>query len=295
MVTVSNNKWQKYLAVTIVVIAIIGLGKLMWLDQIYLKPQNVFWGMINQNLQTGSITKTVVQKNNDLQSIQQVTSIQYKSEIYARTVVTIQDKTKGNESLIITDTYGTPTQDFLKYKTIKSAGNNTPKNVEGVWSVNTASSQQQVQILSDAILSSPLIFGYLNSNKRTDLINQMHFNSVFNIDYSAVNKNDKVDGKKAYSYKLTIDLAKYMSVYRNYLSMIGQGNLAGQLGQPQAGATYKATLYVNALNRQPLRLVPEGVTTGEGFSNIDSNNITKPPKDAKLSILQLQNRLSNQP
>jgi hypothetical protein len=77
--------------------------------------------------------------------------------------------------------------------------------------------------------------------------------------------------------------------------MIGQGNLASQLGQPQEGATYQATLYINAVNRQPLRLVPQGATTGEDFSNIDSNNVAKPPKDAKITISELQKRLASQP
>jgi hypothetical protein len=261
--------------------------------QVYLKPQNVFWGMINQNLQTAAVTKTTSQTSGS-QNFTQVTDLQFKSQLVAHTTVTIKDKTPGNTSSIVTETFGTPTKDYLRYNEIKSTTSNPPKNAVGVWATSKTTAAQPGQILSSALLSSPMIFGYLSAQQRADIINQLHDHNVFNINFAATGTNEKVNGKKAYAYKITINVANYLQVFRSYLAMINQQNLALQIGQPNEGTAYKATLLVNPISRQPLRLTPDGSTVSEQYSNFDIATQLQLPTNVKLSILQLQQRLARQ-
>lgn len=289
----NQNRWQQIAATVIATLVVIILICYFWCSQVYLKPQNVFWGMINQDLQTTAVTKTTSQTSSN-QNFMQVTDLQFKDKLVAHTTVTIKDKTPGKSSSIITETFGTPTQDYLRYNEIKLTTSNPSKNAVGVWAATKTSTNQPGQILSSALLSSPMIFGYLNANQRADIIRQLHDHNVFNINFAATNTNEKVNGKKAYAYKITINVANYLQVFRALLAMIDQQNLALQIGQPNEGTVYKATLLVNPISRQPLRLTPDGSTVSEQYSNFDIAAQLQLPTHVKLSILQLQQRLVKQ-
>ena len=290
-----QDKWQKIIATAVVALILLGVGKWLYYDAVYLKPETVFWSCMNQNLQTGSVTITSNLSSDASQTVVQVANMQFKASLYAQTTVTIEDKTAGKQSLVITDTFGTPTQDYLMYRQIKTPDSNVPSGVVGVWAASSTKENGQSQVLSDAILASPIMFGYLDSSQRAKLIDQMRTNKVFTVDFNATKKGVKVNGKNTYAYAVTIDMQKYIAVYKNYLAMIGQTALGNQLGQAQVGDSYKATLYIAPVSRQPLRLLPEGSKNGQDFSNFGNNNFGQPPKNVELTISQLQSRITGQP
>jgi hypothetical protein len=180
------------------------------------------------------------------------------------------------------------------YKQIKTPEDNIPEGVVGVWAVNSNIGSSQPQVLSDALLASPVVFGYLNSEKRAKLVKQLRDNRVYVVDFNNVDKNEKIGNKRVYSYSVTINMQSYMAVFKNYLTMIGQESIASQLGEPKASNTYKATISVDPYSRQTIRSIPQGVTRGEVFSNFDSNDFGKPPENIKMTVSQLQRKLTGQ-
>jgi hypothetical protein len=283
---------QQIIAIAITVLAVIMLGLWLLYTEIYLKPSTVFWSTINQNLQTGYISKTVTQTTGT-QTLTEATNIQFKGSLIAHTTLILTNKSGLSTSSVITETYGTDKQDFLRYTEIKSSTSANPKNTINVWAVNNKNNQQIIEILSDALMSSPLMYGYLSSSQRADIINQMHDHNVFTINFANTSTNVKYDGKRIYTYDVAINLQSYVQVFRAYLQDLGQSNLALQIGQPAAGSTYKATLYINPASRQILKMVPDGSSISEIYSNQDINAQTKLPVNVKLSITELKQRLTD--
>ncbi len=289
MVKKQKITWQQYIAVAIAVIAVLFFGGWYFFNQVYLKPENVFWSMLDRNLKTGSITKTY-QESSDTGSYELVTKLQLKGQLASQTAVTIKDV----DSTYVTDTIGTPTQDYLRYSQISSAVAPATQNGINVWAVNAASDTQPAQVFLNELLSSPMIFGYLNHNQRTDIIKQMRNNSVFDVDFSSVNTTATVGNKKVYSYDVTINLAGYLPIYQTYLRAMGQNDIADQIGSAAPGSTLSVKLFVEPASRHLLQLTMNSNDQTVTFSNFDTTATIELPKDANLSIEELQALISEQ-
>ena len=278
-------------AIVIAALLLIFLGFWFWYTNVYLKPSNVFWSTMNQNLQTGSITETENESASG-QTMTQISDILYKGSLIAHTTVTLNDKTTSGTSTIITETYGTPGQDYLRYPKITSTDNSVPKGVVGMWATSIKSKGQPIEILSDALTATPLMFGYLSTSARADIINQLHDHNVFNLNFGSTITNAKYDGHRVYAYDVTLNLQNYIQVFRSYLDYMGQSTLALSIPQPSTSATYKMTLYINPVSRQIMKMVPDGSSVQEIFTNQDVNTNIKLPGSVKLTINQLRNRLT---
>jgi hypothetical protein len=284
--------WQQYIAVAIAVIAVLFFGGWYFLNQVYLKPEAVFWGAMDRNLQTGSITKTY-SEGNELQSYGLVTKLQFKGQLASQTTVVVKDETVGASSVVVTNTVGTPTQDFLKYSQISSETVEIPQSAINVWGVNTASDTQTVQVFLNELTSSPLLFGYLNHNQRSELIKAMRDNQAFEVDFASTDTTKEFAGKKVYSYDVTINLANYLPIYRTYLRMMGQAQLADQIGTSAPDATLALTLLIEPMSRHLMQVTIADNGGTMTFSNHDASQQIALPTDVKLSIDELQTLLSN--
>lgn len=279
--------WQQYIAAVISLIAILIFGGWYYCQQVYLKPQNVFWATIDKSLQTASVTESICQAN-EVQSFAQTTRLQFKGELASQTVVKINNSTPGATSTIETEIIGTPTTDYLRYNQLDSETTPAPENAVGVWAANQVSDTQRVDILSNDLLATPLIFGYLNHNQRGELIKLMKETQVFDIDFSAVDTTAQFEGKKAYSYDVSISLVGYITILQKYLQMINQNELAEQVGMSSADITIDATLIINPISRQIRQLTLSDYDTTVTFSNYDLSQMIQIPTDVQLKIDELQ-------
>jgi hypothetical protein len=288
-----KTTWQQYIAVIIAVIVVIVFGGWYYCNKVYLKPENVFWATMDRNLQTGSITKAY-SEGNELQSYGLVTKLQFKGQLASQTTVVVKDETAGASSTVITNTVGTPTQDFLKYSQITSETAEVPQSAIGVWAVNTANDTQTAQVFLNELTSSPLLFGYLNHNQRSELIKAMRDNQAFEVDFASTDTTKEFNGKKVYSYDVTINLANYLPIYQTYLRMMGQAQLADQIGTSAPDATLAVTLLIEPVSRHLMQITIADNGGTLTFSNQDASQLIELPTDAQLSIDDLQLLLSGQ-
>lgn len=259
----------------------------VWYYNGYLKPSNVFWGTIQNNLKVDYITRTSSRIDGN-QKLTQVTDLQLTPVLIARSTVKLED-TKTNER-VVTETIGTANADFLRY--VEIASNNSEgadKSAVGMWAKRDVAKGEQPQVLTDALLGSVLMFGDLNVSQRKDIISQLQSTNAITR-YNLVGKKT-VDGRKIYSFDVSIDLDAYSKVYANYLKMLGQDTLAAQIGQQQSGAAYDFILDINATSRVPSKLTVGDGADAETFTNVGSGPRFVAPQ-ATLTIAELQAKLT---
>lgn len=285
-----SNNLQNVLAATILIIAGFTYIGFSYFNQIYKNPQTVFWGMINQNLQTASYQKTSKTDYGQQQYVQE-TTMQFKANLVSDSVVTISEKTENNKSSkVITQAIGTTKADFIRYKEITREGKTENPNIINVWAINTKEvSGQEPGLLTDALLSTPLMFGYLNSANRQQLVNQLKSTNAFSIDFNKTDKNYNYQNSRFYAYDVTINMKQYLQAYKLYLNKIGQNMLAENLGSDLTDSSYQAKVIVNPVSYQPVALI-----AGSGqdeFSNFDINNQIVAPNNIKKTFEELKSEL----
>jgi hypothetical protein len=273
--------------VAIAVIVAASLLFWVWYNQSYLKPANVFWGTIRNNLSVNYVTRSS-HKEEGSQKLTQVNDLQFTPKLIARSTVKLED-TNTNEK-VITETIGTSTTDYLRYVEITSKkSTNTNTSAIGQWAKREAGKGEQPQILADSLLGSVLMFGDLSSKQQGQIMSQLKSTNSFQ-KYDLIAKHT-VGGRTIYTYKVSINLDTYSKIYANYLIMLGQDKLAAQIGQQQSGAMYDFTLDINAGSRVPSALSVAGNQDTEAFSNVGSGPRFVAPK-ATLTIAELQAKLS---
>lgn len=274
-----------------VAVALIVAGCLLfwfWYNQSYLKPANVFWGTVNNNLAVDYITRTST-KSEGAQKLMQVTDLQFTPKLIARSTVKLEN-TETNER-VVTETIGTSTTDYLRYAEIKSnkSSVNADKSLIGAWAKREAGKGEQPQILADALMGSVLMFGNLSSSQQSQIISQLKSTNAFQ-KYDLVSKNNE-NGRLIYTYNVSINLDAYSKIYANYLIMLGEDKLAAQIGQQQSGATYDFILQINAGSRVPTKLGVADSQDTEIFTNVGSGPRFIAPTTT-LTIAELQAKLS---
>lgn len=277
------------LIVAIIVVGIFYAG-LIYFDQVHKKPENVFWGMMSQNLQTGALSRS----NEQIvpgQSLKQVTQMQFKSQIIVKNSVVLTSEKDGEKQVIANEAIGTENADFLRYTAIPANNGKLPENVINVWSIQTEeNSGQNPSILADNILSTPLMFGYLNSAKRSEIINELKNTNAITVDYSKTDLNAKFEDKTVYSFEVMLNLDSYINAYKIYLKAIGQSQLADELGSPDPGSTYPLTIFVNPVSYQPVKV--EVGASSEVMYNFNINNQIQIPENVTTTITEIKNRIS---
>jgi|GEM_PF-6037924 len=288
MAKLKKMDWRQAVAILIVIVSVLAFAKWYWYSQYYMIPKNVFWGAIDQNFQTGYITKIVKQQSGQQVMIKQ-DNLQFRGSLLANSIVTLQNNSPNNKSLVVTQTIGTTMADYLKYDQID--GNNKNKAVN-VWAVGNNSKGEQPRILNDALVSSPIMFGYLNTQKRQELIKNLRSQKVFDVDFGKTDTKYKIDGRRVYAFDVNIKLSSYIKIYSQYLKDMGQDSLAQQMSNAAIGGTLKATIYINPASRQMVRMQPKNSDIYESYSNFGLSRLVEPPKNVKLSIARLQQELA---
>lgn len=286
------NRKQQLFAIAISVLAVVVFAGWYYFDQVYFKSENVFWSAINQNLQTSSVLKSISQSN-DSQSLNQLTRMQFKGQLATEITVTIETKTETTSSRIVSKTIGTATHDYLKYDEITSPTRQVP-GVTGKWASSNIENGDQIDVLQSELLASPIFFGYFNHFQRNDLINKMKTDNVFEIDFNETNKNSSFNGKKVYIFSGHINLSTYTDVFRQYLILLGQNQLADQIASPGANSLLSFKLYVDPISRQTKQLMLGDESRAEQYLNYDNNQPIDIPTNVSIKIEDLQNILLTQ-
>jgi hypothetical protein len=226
-------------------------GVILWYKQIYTNPQNVFWGMVGNNLSTPSITKEISQNSANASSSEN-TQLAFTPSPIVRDIKDISTQNSANNSRIKIESIGTPTDTYQHYVLIdqtSKTGKAKPdySKVYSLWLKNSGGHQPDAQLFNNIIYSA-LLFGNLPPVQRDQTENYVR--KAYNVDFSNV-KKESIAGRKTYTYNVKLGLRNYAQAANFYASILGLPN-AGRINAQNYKPTDEVSLRfsVDVLSRQ---------------------------------------------
>lgn len=252
-------------------------------------PDRVFWGMVNENLQTSSYTRHTYQKNG-AQSVDQVfqTATSPQNTVFSKTVFT---QTGVDSATAVTENIGTPTSDYVRYTSVDTAQKQDFSNVIGVWGkTENESGQTQGQIYNQSVLGVVPI-GNLTSAQRRELIKIMHDKKAY--EYRIVETTHSFPFyRPTHKMAVTVNPVGYISALKQYAEYVGLNHLKDVNPDEYAQAAKLAfTVSIDGWTHQ---MTQTNQGSGGKVEIISGQNMKKSlptvPKDA-ISVDELQAKL----
>ncbi len=209
--------------VIVLSVAVVALAGAWWFAS-YNTPMRAFNDMLSTNLATPSVTR-VVQQGNDQLKVAQYTQLQMGAQPVAHALTIFSQ----NGGVIATEEISNRTSDFVRYQkivaTAKSAEGKAidTSSVVGKWAKLEANSSLGTTVTSglfDQTLVGVVPIANLSVDRREALLKFMDDNDVFSYDPAKV-QTVTVDGRKAYSYAVSISPAPYVKMMQNFSKLVG--------------------------------------------------------------------------
>ncbi len=270
----------------------------VWWNFIYQSPRNVFWGAMENNLQTSSVTKhTSVTQNG--QGLDQYIRLQLGSTNAAQWLVTL----KQINSNVVTESIGTPTTGYVRYVKADTSQKRTDgtaydfNNVINVWAKADASSEQTLkQLFSQTVLDIGTVptppIANLPKEQRDNLLQFMKDQKVFAPDIKTMQRK-KIDGREVCIYDVEVNLSAYLRMMQSFARNIGLKDLeSADPTQFQSEAPIKMKLTIDAAGRYLNDLNYSDQNFKQEYSGY---GIVKPViiPNKTISVTELQSRLQS--
>ncbi len=201
----------------------------IWWGKVSTNPSRVFWGTINQSLETTGVAVQATQNSGATTADQ---TVQYSLGVNESSAVTTL--TQGTTT-VVDETYGTPTADYTRYldvKTNQKSASGKPldfSSVTGVWakSDGSAAAGKRTVILSQAALGTGLPLGGvavpiadLTPKLRAQLVDQIRSQNVYQVAFDKVQKTHK-NGRLQYVYSASVQPILYASMMKSFAKVVG--------------------------------------------------------------------------
>jgi hypothetical protein len=254
------------------------VGGIFWYKQIYTDPERVFWGMVNNNLSTISLSKDISQNGTNASS-QEYTMLAFSPSPAVRDIKEVSSKNANTSSTIKIESIGTPADTYQHYVLIKQSSKTGKKSpdyskVYSLWLKNSGSNQHETQLFSNAIYSA-MLFGNLQLSQRNQTVG--YLKDAYHVDFTQV-KKESVNGRKTYSYNVKLGLRNYAKAANFYAKTLGLPN-SGQINPNNYKPTEEVSLVFNidVLSRQArsIQYLSSGAT--EKYSTYGVVPNFKPP------------------
>lgn len=204
-----------------VALALVGLA---WWVFVYSDPTIAFDDMLANNLATPGVTRVLEQGSGQLK-IAQYTQLQLGAQPTAHALTTFTQ----NGGVIATEQVSTQTDDYVRYqKIVATAKTADGKPVDvgsviGKWAKLEKGSSFGSSVTSG--LFEQTLFGVmpvanLDPAARKDLLHYIDTSGVFSYDPTKVKTVD-VQGRKAYSYDVSIKPAPYIKMMQEFGKLVG--------------------------------------------------------------------------
>jgi hypothetical protein len=227
------------------------VGGIFWYKQVYSSPENVFWGMINNNLSTYSITKEISQSGTSATN-KEDTQLGFSPSPVVRDIKDISTQNSANSSRIKIESIGTPTDTYQHYVLIDQSSKSGKKKpdysrIYSMWLKNSGSNQRDTQLF-DNIVYSALLFGNLPPTQRNDTVN--YIRNAYHVDFAHVAKNTS-GGRRTYTYNVKLGLRSFAQAANFYSKTLGlpkTGQIKAENYKPTEEVALK--IKVDVLSRQ---------------------------------------------
>lgn len=277
------------IAAVIVLITSVGT----WWQYVYNSPDRIFWGMVDNSLQTTSFTRTATQGDGQ-QKIVQVTQTNTTPTQLSNSKSTI---TQPN-ALVVTESIGTPSADYVRYSDIKT----TQKTADGkdidfskikdIWGKSDAygSNATNGQLFNESILSV-IPFGNLNASQRRALVAEMKKSNV----YVFVQKGSQRHGlRTTYDYTVQINPVPYIGVLKQFAKDMGLTQLdAVDPSQYQQTQVVTVDIKVDNVSHELTELSYNKGARVEKLSGYGNLHTLQQPPTKSISVQELQYRLQS--
>lgn len=274
-------------------IGIIAILLFSWLGKAA-DPQQVFWGALSNSLSVAGVTIETAQKVGS-QSERQFTQVGFGAHPRVRSLIVLQE---GN-STVKTEDLITPTAEYTRYDSIQTnhkTKTGKPINfssILGVWARTTTAPQNAglvPPVYGQVLLGLSLPFGDLDVAHRSQLLEQLKENQVYNTAFPAA-KKQQFRGRLVYVYKVSIQPLLYIQYLKSYaadvdLHQLDSVNPNSYGGQPAISMTWTVDAHAEELVRADYG--GGRVETYSGFGI----PVTTPIPAHPISAVQLQQRLS---
>lgn len=289
------NKGSLSRALILSAIVILVVAVWFWWCNVYEGQQSVFWGMINNNLATSSIGRHVVQQNQG-QTLEQDIQLYFGGINGSHSFITLSQDNNGAKTTVKSETIGTPTADYSRYTSIKTAQRNSKNQVVNtsglinIWAKTgqLAGAPNTGQYFNQAIFTI-VPYGNFDAGTRQQLVKFIRDNKVYSL---TTVKNTKVNGKAAYIYTVNVRAAAYIATMAEYVKALGLGDLGLDAEQYQNSPALQVQFTVAKTSRQLLAInYPASQQEETFYSQGLEGYLPVPSKTIPLS--ELQTRIQN--
>lgn len=213
---------RTFLIISAALIIAVSLAALfiLWFNKVYADPENVFWGMVSNNLTTQGVTKSFSRADAGGRQIE-YTQLSLNPEPAARSVKVLDVKDEAGQSIKLTiEAILTPEAEYQHYTNIERPGAGSSGNYSAIYNMwlkaSTAENGRSAGF--DNAFFGVLFFGNFDRNERQIITDKLK--AAYQVDFKTASKKI-INGRRTYTYKATISLREYTKAVVEYAKLLG--------------------------------------------------------------------------
>ncbi|HEX3568873.1 MAG TPA: hypothetical protein VHT70_04345 [Candidatus Saccharimonadales bacterium] len=271
----------------------------LWWGKVSVDPHRVWNDMVRQSISTQGVTMHATQTSNG-QTVDQYEQFQLGAGANLSHGITTL---KQGTTTVHTETIGTTSTDYSRYTGIQTSqkGSNGKaldfSKVLNVWSQAPAGKSNQAAYLSQAVLgvslplgSIPVPIGNVGASQRSDLLQEITNDQVYDVNYSSV-KKQRQNGRLVYVYSVKLQPVTYVRLMQNFAKAVGLHDLDAIDPNSYSGSQpFTVSVTVDAHAKQIVNVTYQGAHYQETYSSYDVP-VTTPVPAGAISSDELQKRL----
>jgi hypothetical protein len=274
--------------VAVVLLALLA-GSVVWYKNIYSDPRRVFDAMLENSLRTASVTKQVIQSE-DSQSLDQRLRLQ-NGENHTVQGVTDLRQTGLASAEVVTESIGTPTADFVRYRSIhtdqksEDGGELDFSKVLNVWGRTEAAQETSGELYNETVLGV-IPIGNLPTAERKKLLDLARELEVYKVEYARVQRT-VTNGRPTYEYTVKVLPEAYVTFLKAYADAVGLTHLRNVRAADYENATpLEFKVSVDVYSRR-LSSISYASGRSENYLNYGQRVDVDIPKDS-VTVEELQ-------
>lgn len=277
--------------VTIAALVIIGtLG--LWCYHNSTNQDRVFWGMVNDSMRTSAYTRHTQQKSG-AQSVDQilVTATSPQHRLFSDSLFV---QTGVDSAEAVTENIGTPTSDYVRYTSIKTAQNLDFRGVLNVWGVSNGQTSGETtgQLYNQAVLGV-IPIGNLTAAQRREIVKIMQEKDAYS--YKLVEtKRSLPFGRPTHTFQVTVNPVGYISALKQFADYVGLNHL--KQVNPEEYAEAQKLAFIVSVDGWTHQMVATSQSAGGKTEAISGRNLKKQlpeaPRDT-IPVDELQLKLQS--
>jgi hypothetical protein len=226
MITFLRAQRTRIFWVAVILITIL-FGLNAWYKSIYSDPRTVFNAMLENSLRTESVTKEVVQ-NSEGQTLKQTIRLQTGASHQAQSMTDLSQQGIASAT-VVTESIGTPTADFVRYRSITTDQKNEAGNdldfskIIGVWGKTETTDSTSGELYNESTLGI-IPFGNLSEADRNKVLAIASESDVYRVEYQNVRRGT-INGRPTYEYTVKVLPDAYVTMLKTYARAAGLTHL----------------------------------------------------------------------